>query len=57
MKNAVFWDIRPQLVPHRRHITSVLLSPAGYCSVSFEVSTAVTVKNAVFFDVTPCDFL
>jgi hypothetical protein len=28
MKN-VFWDIKPQFVPHRRHITSPLLSPAS----------------------------
>jgi hypothetical protein len=24
MKNAVFWDIQTQFVPHRRHITSPL---------------------------------
>jgi hypothetical protein len=29
MKNAVFWDIKPQFVPHRRHISSPLHSPAG----------------------------
>jgi hypothetical protein len=29
MKNAVFWDIKNQLVPHRRHITSPLQDPAG----------------------------
>jgi hypothetical protein len=29
MKDAVFWDIRTQFVPHRRHITSPLQSPAG----------------------------
>jgi hypothetical protein len=30
MKNVVFfWDIKPQFVPHRRHITSPLQSPAG----------------------------
>jgi hypothetical protein len=28
MKNAVFWDIKAQFVPHRRHITSPLHSPA-----------------------------
>jgi hypothetical protein len=28
-KNAVFWDINPQFVPHRRHITSPLQIPAG----------------------------
>jgi hypothetical protein len=29
MKNAVFWDIKIHFVPHRRHVTSLLLSPAG----------------------------
>jgi hypothetical protein len=29
MKNFVFWDIKPQFVPHRRHITSPLQSPAS----------------------------
>jgi hypothetical protein len=29
MKNAVYWDIRTQFIPHRRHITSPLQSPAG----------------------------
>jgi hypothetical protein len=29
MKNVVFWDIRTQFVPHRRHITSPLQSSAG----------------------------
>jgi hypothetical protein len=29
MKNAVFWDIGTQFVPHRRHITSPLQRPAG----------------------------
>jgi hypothetical protein len=29
MKNVVFWDIKTQLVPHRRHITSPLQSPAS----------------------------
>jgi hypothetical protein len=28
MKNVVFWDIKTQFVPHRRHITSPLQSPA-----------------------------
>jgi hypothetical protein len=38
MKNVVFCDIRFQFVPHRRHITSPLQNPAGYCYVRFEVS-------------------
>jgi hypothetical protein len=29
MKNAIFWDIKTQFIPHRRHITSPLQSPAG----------------------------
>jgi hypothetical protein len=29
MKNAVFWDIKPQSVPNRRHIVSPLQNPAG----------------------------
>jgi hypothetical protein len=29
MKNAVFWDIKTHFVPHRRHITSPLHSPAS----------------------------
>jgi hypothetical protein len=29
MKNVFFWDIKPQFVPHRRHITSPLQNPAG----------------------------
>jgi hypothetical protein len=29
MKNVVFWDIKPQFVLHRRHITSPLQSSAG----------------------------
>jgi hypothetical protein len=28
-KNAVFWDIKTQFVPHSRHITSPLQSPAS----------------------------
>jgi hypothetical protein len=29
MKNAGFWDMKIQLVPHRRDITSPPQSPAG----------------------------
>jgi hypothetical protein len=28
-KNAVFWDIKTQFVPHRRHMSSPLQNPAG----------------------------
>jgi hypothetical protein len=52
---AVFWDIKPHFVLHRRHITSPLQSPTSLCYVRFEVFTAVTMKNSVFWDVTPCD--
>jgi hypothetical protein len=52
MKNGIFWDIKTQFVPHRRHITSPLL--LCYCYVRFEVFIAVTVKNGIFWNVTPC---
>jgi hypothetical protein len=29
MKKAVFCDMKPQFVPHRRHIMSPLQSPVG----------------------------
>jgi hypothetical protein len=29
MKNVVFWDMKTQFVPHRRHITSPLQTPAS----------------------------
>jgi hypothetical protein len=35
-------------------MTSPLQNPAGYCYVRFEVFMAMTVKNAVFWDVTLC---
>jgi hypothetical protein len=54
MKNAVFWDMRTQFVPHGSHITFPLQSPVGYCYVGFEVFMAVNIKNAVFWDVALC---
>jgi hypothetical protein len=51
MKNAVLWDIKRKFVPHRRHITSPLQSPFGYCNVRSAVFTAVTMKNAVLWDI------
>jgi hypothetical protein len=51
MKDAVFWDIQTQFVPHRIHIMSPLQSPASQCYVRFEVSTAVTMNNVVFWDI------
>jgi hypothetical protein len=50
MKNGVFWDIKTQFIPHRRHITSPLQSPASYCYVRFGGFTEVTMKNGVFWD-------
>jgi hypothetical protein len=41
-----------QLHVHMEH--SVLLRAFLYDCVRFEVSTAVTMKNAMFWDVTPC---
>jgi hypothetical protein len=29
MKSTVFWDIKTQFIPHRRHTTSRLQSPTG----------------------------
>jgi hypothetical protein len=51
MKNVVFWDVKTQIIPNRRHIMSPLQSSAGYCYVRFEVFTAVAVKNVVFWDI------
>jgi hypothetical protein len=51
MKNVVFWDIKTQFVPHRKHITSPLESPSSQYYVRFEFFTAMTMKNAVFCDV------
>jgi hypothetical protein len=45
MKNVVLWDIKAQFVPHRKHITSPLQSPAGQFDVRFEVFTAVMMKS------------
>jgi hypothetical protein len=49
--HAVFWDIKTQFVPQRKHIASPLQSPASY--VRFEVFMAVTMMHALFWDVTP----
>jgi hypothetical protein len=52
MKNAVFWDIKSQFVLYRRHITSLLQSPANLGYVRFEVFTEVAMNNTVSWDVT-----
>jgi hypothetical protein len=56
MNNVVFWDIKTQFIPHKRHITSPSGRQADLCYARFEVFTAVTMKNAVFWDVTKCEF-
>jgi hypothetical protein len=56
VKNAVFWDIKTQFLPYRKHITPPLESPASYCCVRFQVITTMTMKNALFWDVMPCVF-
>jgi hypothetical protein len=55
MKNDVYWDIGTQFIPQRKHITSPLESQPVNAMLRFEIFTAVTMKNAVFWDVTPCD--
>jgi hypothetical protein len=53
MKNIVSWDI--ELSSYLTgDITSPLQSPAGQCYVRFEVFTAATMNNTVFWDVTSC---
>jgi hypothetical protein len=52
MKEAVYWDIKTQFLPHRKHISAT--EPSREYYVRFEVFTTVTVKNAVFWNVTPC---
>jgi hypothetical protein len=54
MKNAVFWDIKTQFVPYRRHNTSPLQSPADLCYVRIQVFSAVSAKKSAFWNVTPC---
>jgi hypothetical protein len=50
MKNVVFWDIKTQFVPHRRHYVSAT-EPSRLNYVRFEVVTAVSMKNALFWDI------
>jgi hypothetical protein len=50
MKNAVFWDIESQFVPHRTHYVSTTV-PSRLMLYKIEVFTAVTMKNAVFYDI------
>jgi hypothetical protein len=50
-ENVAFWDIKAQVVPHGKHITSPLQSTDGQYYVRLEVFTAVTMKNVVFWDI------
>jgi hypothetical protein len=50
MKNAVFWDMQTQFIPHRKLIISPPHNPAGQFYVCFDVFTVMTMKNAVFWD-------
>jgi hypothetical protein len=54
MKNAVYWNIKTHFIPHRRHLTSPLLSPAVSCYVRFVDYTAVTLKVTHFWKVKRC---
>jgi hypothetical protein len=49
----VYWDIKHHFVLHRKHIASLLQSPAGKCYIRFELFTALTMKNVVFWDIKP----
>jgi hypothetical protein len=57
MINAVSWDIKSQFVPERRHITSPLQIPGGSCYVRIEIFKAVTMKNAVSWDIKTHSYL
>jgi hypothetical protein len=37
MKNVVFWDIKTQFVPHKKHITSPLQVLVSLCYVRFAI--------------------
>jgi hypothetical protein len=53
MKNAVFRDVKPQFVPHRKHDVSATKHSRLMLS-KIEGFTAVTMKNAVFWNVIAC---
>jgi hypothetical protein len=50
MKDAVFWDIKTQFVPRRKHYISATES-SWLMLYKFEVFTAVTMKDAVFWNI------
>jgi site-specific DNA-adenine methylase len=49
MKNAVFWNIKAQFVPHRRHYVSATEPNLLLLYKILRCFTAVTMKNAVFW--------
>jgi hypothetical protein len=56
MNNAVFWDIIPQFVPHRKHYFSAKES-SRLILCKIDVFTAVAMKNTVFWDIKPSSYL
>jgi hypothetical protein len=55
MKNAVFWDIKSSSYLTGDTFLCYRVQPVN-AIITFEVFTAVTMKNAVYLDVTLCAF-
>jgi hypothetical protein len=51
---STFWDCLGTSTPLRHHCSTFSTKHFAFCYVGFEVFTAVTMKNAVFWDVAPC---
>jgi hypothetical protein len=51
IKNASFWGIQTQFIPHMKHVASPLQSTAGYYYVRVHVFITVTMRNAIFLDI------
>jgi hypothetical protein len=56
MKNAVFWGIKTQFIPCRRHYVSAT-ELNWLMLLKFEVVTAVPMKNAIFWDINLSSYL
>jgi hypothetical protein len=54
MTNAVFWDVETQVIPHRKHKYVFVTEPNQLMLCKIGVFAAVTMKNAVFWDVVLC---
>jgi hypothetical protein len=52
MKNTVFWQIKTQIVPHRKHYFSAT-EPIRLMLCQIWILTAVTMNNAVFWYIKP----